>query len=73
METMTYTLNTRTPAAGYHIMTTSSGVMLWAVAIKCGWVFWVAGRVLQPNIYPLHSCCVHIYYCHLDAEIANKI
>lgn len=40
METMTYTLNTGTPAGGYQIMITSSGVMLWAVTIKRGWVFW---------------------------------
>lgn len=53
METVTYTLNTRTPAGGYQIMITSSGVMLWAATIKRGWVFFfvgVAGRALQPNI-----------------------
>lgn len=39
METMTYALNTGTPAGEYQIMITSSGVMLWAVTIKRGWAF----------------------------------
>lgn len=42
MATMTYTLNTRTPAGGYQIVIASSGVMLWAVAIKCS-QFWGGG------------------------------
>lgn len=55
METMTYTLNTRTTTGGYQIIITSFGVMLWG--FKCG-VEGVGGgacRALQPNINPLSS------------------
>lgn len=56
METVTYTLNTRTPAGGYQIMITSSGVMLWAVTLKRGWGFFflrLLGVLYNQTFIPL--------------------
>lgn len=54
METVTYTCNTRTPAGGYQIMITSSGVMLWAVTLKCGWGFFgLLGVLYNQTFIPL--------------------